>query len=400
MSRRRTICWLSSGRYSKPLDAFSAKKWRLMAELSDYEIRVIGFSTSLRPRQFHEWAHFILLPQPPTSLLRYLCMFALAPIALAWLSLRYRGAILVAQSPYEGAIGAAVKRFVGLFGLRQRLIIENHNNFEEDLFLQRRVRFEGLYRRLMLAAARFAFRHADALRVVSSSTAERARHYAPSLPQAQFMAFSDTDMFRRTVRRVPIKESRDIVFAGVLIPRKGAHHLLAAFAQLDAPDARLHLVGKAENREYARSLRRQTAALGIEARVEFHGAVAQAELARIFGEARVMVLPSLSEALGRVVIEAMLLGAPVIGSRVGGIPDMIEHGENGLLVAPGDETGLAQALEQIFQMDPTAMGERARQFASQYASPEKHLDGYRRLFALVDAGASAAEPVGEYAEQG
>ncbi|MCY3781297.1 MAG: glycosyltransferase family 4 protein [Chloroflexi bacterium] len=395
MSRSKTtVCWVSSARYSEPLNAVDARKWRLLAELREYDIRVIGFSTSLRPRNFHEGAHFYLLPQPPTSPLRYLCVFALAPLLLTVLLLRYRGRIIVAQSPFEGVIGAAARQFVSVAGLRPRLIIENHNNFEEDLFLQRKVPLEGLYRRLMLAAARYAFRRADALRVISTSTSERARHFAPKLPQVRFMTFSDTAVFRRTARRIPIEEALDIVYAGVLIPRKGVHHLLNAFAQLDEPGAQLHLVGKAENSDYAAGLRGQAEELGIADRVRFCGAVSQAELARYFASARVMVLPSLSEGLGRVVVEAMLVGAPVIGSRVGGIPDLIRHGENGLLVEAGDVDDLAAALKQIYRADVKAMGEKAREFAKDYFSPEKYVDGYRQLLELArdESPDNIAEP--------
>ncbi len=384
MSRSTTtVCWVSSARYCEPLDAASARKWQLLAALSAYDFRVVGFATSLRPQRFHEGARFYLLPLPPTSLLRYLSMFKLAPPLLAFLALRHDAGIIVAQSPFEGAIGAAVKRFAGVFRRRIRLIVENHNNFEEDLFMQRRVPLEALYRRLMLAAARYAFRNADALRVISTSTAERARHFAPDLPQARFMTFSDTDVFRRTSRRAPVDEAVDIVYAGLLIPRKGLHHLLNAFAMLEQPRAQLRLVGKAENADYAAALRKQAGELGIEARVHFHGAVSQAQLAQFFAEARVMVLPSLSEGLGRVVVEAMLVGTPVIGSRVGGIPDLVRHGENGLLVEAGDESALAAALARMFRDDIAAMGERARAFALDYYSPEKYVDGYRQLFELA-----------------
>ena len=363
-----------------------------MAELDDYDFHIVGFSTSLRPRRFTEHARFVLLPQPPTAPLRYLSVFLLAPLLVAYLTLRHRSAILVAQSPFEGAIGAAVKRFVRLFGRRPRMIIENHNNFEEDLFLQRRVPLQALYRRLMLAAARFAFRHADALRVISSSTAARARHFAPHLPQARFMTFSDTDVFQQTERRVPVEAASDIVYAGVLIPRKGVHHLLQAFATLDQPGAQLHLVGQAENADYAASLRAQTRALGISDRVHFHSAVSQAKLAAFFAAARVMVLPSLSEGLGRVVVEAMLLGTPVIGSHVGGIPDMIEPGVNGWLVESGDEAELAAALADAFQADVSAMGANARAFAREFFSPRKYVAGYQELFTLALGGADADVP--------
>lgn len=365
----------------------AARKWQLMAELDEYDIYIVGFSTSLRPRRFREHARFILLPQPPTAPLRYLSFFLLAPLLVAFLTLRYRAEILVAQSPFEGAIGAVVKGFARLCRRRPRLIIENHNNFEEDLFMQRRVPLQSLYRRLMLSAARFAFRHADAVRVISSSTAARAQHFAPHLPQTRFMTFSDTDVFQRTERRITVEAASDIVYAGVLIPRKGIHHLLKAFAMLDQAQAQLHLVGHAENADYAASLQKLAQALGISGRVYFHGAVTQAELAERFAAARVMVLPSLSEGLGRVVVEAMLLGTPVIGSRVGGIPDMIDPGVTGWLVEPGDEAQLAAALQDAFQADVATMGAKAREFACEFYSPRKYLAGYRELFELARRGA-------------
>jgi glycosyltransferase involved in cell wall biosynthesis len=240
----------------------------------------------------------------------------------------------------------------------------------------------------MLAAARFAFGHAAALRVISSSTAERARHYAPELPQARFMTFSDTDVFRGTERRLAVNQAADIVYAGVLIPRKGVHHLLKAFAQLAQPRARLHLVGGAENATYAEELRRQAAELGIGDRVTFAGDVSQAELACYFAGARAMVLPSLSEGLGRVVVEAMLLGTPVIGSRVGGIPDLIVDGENGYLVEAANESELTAALRRLYDDDVAAMGERARAFAEAFYSPQKYVDGYRKLFLLAQGEAN------------
>lgn len=392
---KTTVCWISSARYSAPLDAANARKWQLLAQLPEYDFHIIGFSSTLRPRYFQERARFHLLPQPPSSLLRYLAFFSLAPPLLIWLATRHQAEILVAQSPFEGAIGAAVKCLMRALGRGQKLIIENHNNFEEDVFLQRAIPLKRLYRALMLAAARYAFRHADAVRVISSSTAARARHYAPNLPQARFMTFSDTEIFRRTRRRVAVEDAEDIVYAGVLIPRKGVHHLLNAFAQFNHPRARLHLVGGAENVGYARSLREQAQALGIGDRVHFAGEVSQRELAAYFAAARVMVLPSLSEGLGRVVVEAMLLGTPVIGSRVGGIPDMIRQAENGLLVEAGNEAELTAALQRIYQADVAAMGASARDFAGEFFSPQKYIEGYRDLFELVRglserSGASAS----------
>lgn len=383
MLKRTAVCWISSARYSCPLDPANARKWELMAQLSRYDIRVIAFSPSLRPLAFRQQAGFYLLPQPPSSLLRYLTFFAVAPALLLALIIRHDCRVLVAQSPFEGAIAALVKSLSPLFGKRPKLIIENHNNFEEDLFLQRKIPFASAYRALMLGAARYAFSRGDALRVISTSTSERASHYAPGLPRVRFMTWSDTDVFRAAGRSLPLAEATDLVYAGVLIPRKGIDLLLEAFARLDHPRAQLHLVGHPENSDYADALKKQAQDLGIASRVQFHGAVSQRDLAAYFGSARALVLPSHSEGLGRVVVEAMLTGTPVVGSRVGGIPDLIQDGENGFLVESGNVDALTTALEKIYAGDIERLGRQARDFARQYFSPQKYLDGYRRLFELV-----------------
>lgn len=344
-------------------------------------LTVIGFSTNFVPRRFSEHAEFILLPQPPTAILRYLTFFTLAPLVALWLIFAHQTEVFIAQSPFEGAIGAFAKQFSRLFGRRISLIVENHNNFEEDLFMQRKIPLAGLYRSIMMSAAKYAFHHADVLRVISQSTHDRAAHFAPNRPMVRFMTWSDTDIFRDTPRHKPLSQCRDMVYAGVLIPRKGVHHLLEAFAGLDAPEAKLHLVGHPENADYAAQVKRQAEQLGIAERVTFVGGVSQVELARYLAEARVMVLPSLSEGLGRVVVEAMLVYTPVVASRVGGIPDMITDGENGYLVEPGDVDALREALQRIYdQADIDAMGERARAFALDFFSPEAYVESYRQLF--------------------
>lgn len=391
------VCWLSSARYSQPLDSTSARKWQLLAGLPDYEIRVIGFATSSRARHFHEHVGFYLLPQLPLSLLRYLTFFVLAPLLLGWLTVRRRADIIVAQSPFEGAVGAWVKLLGRLIGRSPRLIIENHNNFEVDLFLQRRVPLPGVYRAMMMAFARFAFRHADAARVVSSTTAERSRAFAPQLPQVRFMTWSNTEVFRQMPRQTPAEQAVDIVYAGVLRPGKGVHHLLDAFARLDHPQARLQLVGAPVNADYAAVLHRQAQELGISQRVQFVGAVSQSRLAEYFAAARVMVLPSLSEGLPRVIVEAMMTGTPVIGTRISGIPDIIRDGENSLLISPDDADDLLRALRQIYMLDVTAMAEQARAFALDFFSPDKYTAGYRQLFETAlrspaDSSATSAKP--------
>ena len=97
------------------------------------------------------------------------------------------------------------------------------------------------------------------------------------------------------------------------------------------------------------------------------------------------VLPPYSEGLGRVVFEAMATGTAVIGSQVGGIPEIVEDGVTGFLVQPGDETRLAERLRWILEHPDEAqeMGHRARAFAESFFSTGRYIKGYRQIFDVV-----------------
>ncbi|MCL4247692.1 MAG: glycosyltransferase [Anaerolineae bacterium] len=387
---RTRVCWLGGTRYAQPLSGDQARKWTALAPLAD--LWVIGFATGLRPRRFTQSAHFYLLPEFPLALLRHLTMFAFAPMVLLWIVWRHRVRVVIAQSPYEGAIGAFVKQLVRFFGLRLALVVENHGDFVVSLFQQRRVVSTSLYKRLMAASAAYALRHADVLRAVSNTAREQIETLAPETTLFQFMAWVDSQTFQETPRTCPLSQTQDVVYAGVLIPRKAVDVLIDAFACAAhvSEQARLYLVGKPDNVEYAQQLRAQVERLGLRDRVVFAGEVSRDELARYMGRARVLVLPSYSEGLARVLVEAMMCGTPVIGTRVSGTPEVIREGENGYLVPAGDAQALCAALEAVLR-DPNieAMGARARAFAQEFFSEASYVEGHRQMIAVALAARAA-----------
>ena len=116
-------------------------------------------------------------------------------------------------------------------------------------------------------------------------------------------------------------------------------------------------------------------------RIRFLGQLPQSQLAHHMVEASVLVIPSLSEGLGRVIFEAMACGTPVIGSRVGGIPELITDTVTGFLVPPGDESALANKILWILNnpIKTREMGVRAREFAENFFSSEIYVQQYIRL---------------------
>ena len=130
-----------------------------------------------------------------------------------------------------------------------------------------------------------------------------------------------------------------ILYVGRLEPRKGVNVLVSAMRWIDGT---LLVVGRGNMLPL---LKREAKMLGVADRVRFMGMVEYGLLPKFYGASDVFVLPSLSEAFGIVLLEAMASGVPTVGTTVGGIPEIIDG--CGLLVPPGNARRLAEAVNRI-----------------------------------------------------
>jgi glycosyltransferase involved in cell wall biosynthesis len=139
-----------------------------------------------------------------------------------------------------------------------------------------------------------------------------------------------------------------ILFIGGNAARKGLTTLIAAFQKIapDFSDVHLKILGSGRAMAFYRALAKTS---GLGARIRFLGSVPNEEVRRIFPHASLLAMPSLMEGFGLVFLEAMAAGVPVIGSRVGGIPEIIRHGTNGFLVAPRDVGELADKMRRLLE---------------------------------------------------
>ena len=137
-----------------------------------------------------------------------------------------------------------------------------------------------------------------------------------------------------------------ILFVGGNMQRKGLATLIHASRLVVAkyPSIKFCVVGQDTKLDI---FRRMSYRLGVEKHFEFLGWVSNENLKSLYNQARVFVMPSLMEAFGVALLEAMACGTPVVATRVGGITEFIEHGNNGWLVEPGNPEELANALLSI-----------------------------------------------------
>jgi glycosyltransferase involved in cell wall biosynthesis len=182
----------------------------------------------------------------------------------------------------------------------------------------------------------------------------------------------------RAEMRVP-RGRRVIVMAGRMTPQKGWDVLLEAAARLTAvrDDLFWLLVGDGPLRA---ALTRRAGDLGV--RACFAGA--RADMADVLGCADVVVLASRSEGLPFTLLEAMALGKPVVATRVGGVPEVVEDGRSGRLVPPQDPAALASAVAAVLAApDAVAMGARGRARVETAFTLDAMVRGIERVYATA-----------------
>jgi glycosyltransferase involved in cell wall biosynthesis len=166
------------------------------------------------------------------------------------------------------------------------------------------------------------------------------------------------------------------LFLGRLSREKGLGTLLTVWSR--SRDLRKRLVVAGDGPE--RALLRAAAPT-----VDYRGTLPGAEIPSLLSRARALLLPSLSfEGAPRVVLEAYASGVPVLASRLGGLPELIEDGNSGVLVRPADVAAWAAALERLTEdAEAERMGERAWRLWQERYSPERGLENLEAAYRVA-----------------
>lgn len=212
---------------------------------------------------------------------------------------------------------------------------------------------------------RFVARSSARVTTVSSWLARQAQTMAPDLDPLVAPMPVRASLFYPAGDRV----ANRLLFVGKLVEQKGLDHLLRAMTLMKTP-ATLDVVGA--GRVDDRHLVALAKELGLGDRVIWHPLLAQEDLAALYRQATVHVIPATDEGLGLTAVESLLSETPVVAFDSGGVSDVVINGETGLLVPRDDETALAAALDDLL-LDRTrrnALGKAGRDHALAIFSPE------------------------------
>jgi glycosyltransferase involved in cell wall biosynthesis len=225
-------------------------------------------------------------------------------------------------------------------------------------------------------------------RVVANSGAAAARLRQEGVPGRKVARVPNGIDLARFAPPVRTAAIRRLVTVAAFRPEKGHDVLVAAAAEALAaePGLSLTLVGDGPTRPAIESQARK---LGVGARIRFIGHAE--DVASVLRCHDAFVLPSFSEAFPNAVVEAMATALPVVATRVGGIPELVDHGRTGVLVPPGRADSLARAIVELVRRPEVAhaMGQEACADVAARFSIDRMVAGFESLYLSRLSGAGA-----------
>ncbi|MBA2476746.1 MAG: glycosyltransferase family 4 protein, partial [Actinobacteria bacterium] len=369
---RPRVLLVGRTRYRLPLPDWLAKKFDALVRQLDY--RVLA---SAEPGSPCEDERFRLVPASRSRLLDGVLFYVRLPATIRRQIREFRPEAILAESPYTGAAALLARAFLRP---APRIVVEVHGDWRTA------TRLYGSPRRRLLNPladwiSRIALRRGDAVRAVSPYTGGLVEDVRGIPVTASFPTYTDLSAFADRPP-APLPERPRALFVGVLEYYKSIDTLTAAWRRVAAelPEAELVVVGHGTRRALVEQL-----VADLPGRVEWIERLPPEGIAEQLDRATIFVLPSRSEGLPRVLLEAFARGRGAIGGRAGGIPELVLDGQTGLLVDPEDAAGLARAL--VRTLSDRALAERFgaaahELYATVHTTP---MDYATRVRGLVEA---------------
>jgi L-malate glycosyltransferase len=353
----------------------------------DHEVHLISIDTPFRLREFHPGLSFHQVhtpsyplfhePQYVLSLANKVVQIARAfrlDVIHAHYAVPHATAARLAQQVLE-ATGAPVPRVVTTLHGTDITLVGNDPSFSEIVA--------------------FSIEQSDGVTAVSASLRDATRRelgirrdiaVIPNFLDCSIYARQRVPTLRRRFAR---DDERLVLHVSNFRPVKRIDAVVRVFAAIAArTPARLLLVGDGPELPMALRLSRE---LGIAPLVQSIGA--QEALVPLLSAADLLLLPSAQESFGLAALEAMACGVPVVASRVGGLPDVIEHGLTGFLHPPEDEAAMVESALAVLT-DPAfsaRVGEAARRSVGERFCTDRVVPMYERYYEDVARGRPAAE---------
>ena len=375
----KSVLFIAPTTYQLPLDNNMKKKFEYLSQVCN--LNVVAFANEKKEINFENTSLYFF-KKTKSRFYNYFKILIVSSFSISKIIRNNNIEIVCFQDP--------VSSFLSMLIVKSRhknvkIIVETHGDFIETLGLEKNLLFPGVYKYIFMKLSRYTINNADIIRAVSSSTEAQVREINKEKSIVRFPAWVDFDDFKDIqINRSP-QEKFQILFIGSVTDRKKPHLIVEAMNLLNKDNIEFLIVGPTPNLKYLDSLKSLISSYALDDNVKFFGSVDRKRVKSFYSEVNLMILPSVSEGLARVIFESQATACPVLVTDAPGMGDIVIEGQTGYIFESNSIESLASKIKEVEENYEEAVhiGRNAKDFILSNYSAENFKFSFKKIFDTV-----------------
>ena len=265
-----------------------------------------------------------------------------------------------------------------------KVVVETHGDFIDTIGLEKNLLLPKFYKSIFNYLAKYSIKNADLIRSISEFTEKQVLNFGYQGLFVRFPAWINIDNYFNANIERSYFDTFNIIFVGSVTDRKNPKLIIESLEEIDA-DVSLEIIGQTPNLKYLNELNKLISSSKHSKKITMTPYIKSEELISKYLSANLFILPSKSEGLGRVIIEAQSTACPVLVSSNTGMVDLIIENETGYIFENNNKHDLSKKIQYIMNNYENALqtGLNSKAFVKENFSVANFEFGYKKLFDLV-----------------
>ncbi len=375
----KNVLFIAPTTYQLPLTENLKKKFITLSEVCN--VSVLAFANS-KTFLNETYGNFYLNKKIKNRLINYFRIIQISIFTTHKIIKKENIDIVCFQDPVSSFFSIL---FLKVRRAEVKIVVETHGDFIETLSLEKNLVLPRLYKKLFYIMAKYSIGKSNIIRAVSSSTEQQVLDIDSSKSVVRFPAWIDFKDFQNIEPKPLSKDKFNILFIGSVTDRKKPHMIIEAIQRINDKSYHLSIVGPAPNEKYFKELKDLIDKSDLQNQVSLIGPVDRESVKDYYSTSNLMILPSISEGLARVIFESQVAMCPVLVTDAPGMSDIVIDGQTGYVFESNNLDSLSLKIEYINNNydEASLVAKNAKGFILSNYSEDNFKFSFKKLFDTV-----------------
>ena len=375
----KNVLFIAPTTYQLPLTENLKKKFITLSEVCN--VSVLAFANS-KTFLNETYGNFYLNKKIKNRLINYFRIIQISIFTTHKIIKKENIDIVCFQDPVSSFFSIL---FLKVRRAEVKIVVETHGDFIETLSLEKNLVLPSLYKKLFYIMAKYSIGKSNIIRAVSSSTEQQVLDIDSSKSVVRFPAWIDFKDFQNIEPKPLSKDKFNILFIGSVTDRKKPNMIIEAIQRINDKSYHLSIVGPAPNEKYFKELKDLIDKSDLQNQVSLIGPVDRESVKDYYSTSNLMILPSISEGLARVIFESQVAMCPVLVTDAPGMSDIVIDGQTGYVFESNNLDSLSLKIEYIKNNydEASLVAKNAKGFILSNYSEDNFKFSFKKLFDTV-----------------